>query len=327
MFGSLRLLSDELVRVSSVRRSGKHAGKKRDNIYARCLCTKCGREYNACKDNLVNGLVTQCKLCNVKQGHETQMKKLWGGIVPDELDRHIKRRWDAIKSRTEDPTHTSYARYGGRGIRLSAEFQNPLVFVAYVKSLPNASKALQIDRIDNNRGYERGNIRWVTGRVNCNNREITEKVVYNGIEMPISYFIAEHTHLCNTYVRNLIREGKTPEEIVAISNAAPSVDERARGWRRGTIIVEFAGERLSLMEFARRHVKHMVYQNVLKLYRRGKTLDEIIKWKKRSDIITYNGVDLHFKDFVRQHTRISYVYARKLYRDGKSLDEIAQWGR
>lgn len=317
------------MRVSSVRQHGKLKGKRRDNLVARCLCTKCGREYNVSKDNLVRGLVTQCKLCNVKQGHETSLKKLWGGILPDELDRYLKTRWDAIKDRTEDPTNKHYNRYGGRGIRLSDEFQDPRIFVAYVKSLPNAehAKDLQLDRIDNNKGYERGNLRWVTSRVNCNNRDMTIKISYKGKEIPISDFVRDYTDLSYAYVRTLVREGKTAAEIIELAKTMPNIEDRKKRWNSSTIFVEYSGERLSLRSFAQKHVRHMTYQHVRKLYNNGKTLDEIINWRKKSDVIIYKGEELHFKDFVSQHTKLSYVYARKLYRDGQSLDALAEWGR
>lgn len=171
MFGSLRLLSDELFRVSSIRQSGKRKGRPRVDLYARCLCTLCGTTVSVPKSNLLLGKTTQCKKCNVHAGHVTFIKKLWGGMIPDEFDRQIKTRWDGIKRRCEDPTSKNYARYGGRGIKLSDEFQDPRVFVEYVKTLPNASPELEIDRRDNNRGYERGNLRWVDRKTNVNNQE------------------------------------------------------------------------------------------------------------------------------------------------------------
>lgn len=313
MFGSLQLLSDELVRVSSVRQHGKLKGKKRNDIYVRCLCTKCGREYMANKNNLLRGLVTQCKRCNVKQGHETRLRNIWGGVLPDSMDRYLKGRWDAIKSRTEDPTHRSYGRYGGRGIKLSEEFQDPRVFVSYVRSLPDAERAkeLQIDRIDNSKGYERGNLRWVTPSVNSNNRDVTVKVTYDGEKMPLADFIREHTDLSYEYVRSLIKRGISPRKIAS--------------WVKNPLNVTYKGESMSLMEFSRRHVSNMSYNNVLKLHKKGYDLDEIIRWEKKSHDVCYKGVEMRFRSFVSKYTELSYPYASRLRREGRSLDELAEW--
>ena len=364
------------MRVYSVRRSGKLKGRKRANIYAKCFCTKCGRNVIVLKDSILSGRTTQCKLCNVKQGHETLLKKLWGGVVPDEFDRYLKTKWDSIKSRTEDPTNVNYHRYGGRGIRLSDEFQDPRIFVSYVKSLPNASAELQIDRIDNDRGYERGNLRWVTARENCNNRDVTVKINFNGGEMPLSEFVEKHTSLSYGYVAKMVKEGKRAEEILSTDKSTVPEKIRRIGLDRRTHLVRFNNEDMSLMDFARRFVPNMSYQNVLSLYRSGKDVDEIVKWKKahhrmvsyggesmtfpdfvrkhlkislpyanrlyykdgmsleelvnwkgKTDVVTYKGTEMHFKDFVSNHTGLAYSTARKMYREGKSLDEIAGWKR
>lgn len=341
--------------------SGKRVGSTRIDLYAHCVCTLCGTEVDVPKSNLLNGKTIQCKKCNVKAGHETFLRGLWGGRLPDDDDRWIKARWDAIRQRCYDPTSRYYHRYGGRGIGLSDEFKNPLVFVAYAKSLPNARPEMQIDRIDNNKGYERGNLRWVTAKANCNNQERSLHVVYNGVEMPIGEFARDYAKMSYQFVRTLYHAGKTPEEIV--------------NWEKDTISVTYNGETMSLMEFARRYVKHMSYQTVLKRYHQGKTLDElinwekikpkgvvykgewmslrqfclrytklsyefagklyrngvslddIVNWRKRYDTVTYNGEEMSFADFVRYHTTLSCTHARRLHRDGKSLDEIAHWKR
>ena len=280
--------------------------------------------------------------------------------MPDADDLWIKARWDAIRYRCYDPTSAHYHRYGGRGIRLSDEFLDPRVFVAYAKSLPDARPEMQLDRIDNSRGYERGNLRWVTAKVNCNNRETSVHITHNGVEMPIGEFAAKYTTLSRGHVRELYHAGKTSDEIV--------------NWERSGIFVTYAGDTMSLRQFAVRHAGHLTYQTVRrlyhdgvsldaiagwvkrkpagvtykgewmslrqfalrhtglsagfvgKLYRRGVSLDDIVNWRKKYETVSYHGVDMPFGDFVKNHTGISYSYARALYRAGKSLDEIAHWG-
>lgn len=323
-----------------------------------CICVKCGREIKVAKSSLLTGHTTQCKLCNVRQGHETFQKRLWGGKVPDSFDRYLKLKWNAIKRRCEDPTCKTYARYGGRGISLSNEFQDPRVFVEYVKSLPNASRKLQIDRIDNNRGYERGNLRWVTNQVNANNRECTRYIEYRGLKIPLIEFVREFTDLSYEYVKNLLKEGNSPDEIVSwnkhhknvvyngksmslrsfalrFTDMTPTnvrklylrgvpLDEIASWKKRAAERFMFNGESLTFPQFVKKYTK-VSLQCARSLKRKGKSLDDISKWRVRSDVITYKGVKMHFKDFVRRHTDMSYTYARQLYRHGKSIDEIAEW--
>lgn len=91
--------------------------------------------------------------------------------------------WKGMRSRCETPSSSNYARYGGRGIRVCAEWQHFEVF----RDWANANgyrDDLQIDRLDNDRGYEPGNCRWVTPRENTNNRGVTRKLEAFGETKP-----------------------------------------------------------------------------------------------------------------------------------------------
>lgn len=89
------------------------------------------------------------------------------------------RAWQLIRLRCLDPKHAAYPNYGGRGITMHASWVNdPAAFVAHVG--PRPSLKHEIDRIDNGRGYEPGNLRWVTRKVNSRNRRSTTTITYRG---------------------------------------------------------------------------------------------------------------------------------------------------
>ena len=265
MFGHLRLRSSELVRVSHTLQSGRRAGKTRTELYAQCTCTLCGTDVTVLKSNLLSGKTIQCKKCNVRAGHETLSRRLWGGKVPDETDRWIKDRWDGICRRCYDPTRKSYHRYGGRGIKLSAEFADPIAFVAYAKSLPGVSKDKQIDRIDNDKGYERGNLRWVSPRENARNQERSIYVVYNGVRMPLCEFVERHTKLSYTFALALHKRGIPAEEIA--------------NWRKNNEAITYNGAAMSFRHFVK-HYTELSCTYARKLYLSGKSLDAIANWRK-----------------------------------------------
>jgi hypothetical protein len=66
-------------------------------------------------------------------------------------------RWYEIKNRCTRPERKDWPRYGGRGITLCERWMVFDNFVADVGQPPFLGA--QLDRIDNDRGYEPGNVR------------------------------------------------------------------------------------------------------------------------------------------------------------------------
>jgi hypothetical protein len=114
-------------------------------------CPKCKTTFKTkicdAKHNRVNG----CKSCGRKTHGESGAKSSLYG------------RWLVMKDRCNNHNHKNYARYGGRGITVCKEFNESYeAYREYVTSLPDYNLSLSIDRIDNNKGYERGNLRWAS---------------------------------------------------------------------------------------------------------------------------------------------------------------------
>jgi hypothetical protein len=73
--------------------------------------------------------------------------------------------WRDIKARTTNTNHASYHHYGDRGIQLHFSWQtNPESFIKYILNAlgPKPSSKHSLDRIDNDKGYTPGNLRWAT---------------------------------------------------------------------------------------------------------------------------------------------------------------------
>jgi hypothetical protein len=93
-------------------------------------------------------------------------------------------RWKSIRQRCTNENSKAYKNYGCRGISLSVEFNDPVVFVEYISGLENCGiKGLTLDRIDNDKGYERGNLRWVNRSIQTQNQRISlkNKTGYKGV--------------------------------------------------------------------------------------------------------------------------------------------------
>jgi hypothetical protein len=79
-------------------------------------------------------------------------------------DHPLYSTWNGIVQRCTNPNFKQWEDYGGRGITVCDEWRNDSkVFLDYVDSElgPKPTRKHSIDRIDNDKGYEPGNIRWM----------------------------------------------------------------------------------------------------------------------------------------------------------------------
>ena len=90
-----------------------------------------------------------------------------------------------MKDRCYNPNFKDYKNYGGRGITICEEWQTPHSWKggrAFRKwALENGyADNLTLDRIDVNKGYSPENCRWVSMKVQGNNRRNNTSITYKG---------------------------------------------------------------------------------------------------------------------------------------------------
>ena len=81
----------------------------------------------------------------------------------------IVRIYHSMQCRCLNPNSIGWDRYGGRGITICHEWGNLESF--YKWAIKGYRPGLQIDRIDNSKGYSPDNCRWVTPKQQCRNRK------------------------------------------------------------------------------------------------------------------------------------------------------------
>lgn len=86
-------------------------------------------------------------------------------------DHPLYTRWYGLIRRCEQPSSRDYARYGARGITLCEAWHDFWVFVRDVGVPPTPTA--QLDRVDNSRGYEPGNVVWAEPGENNRNRGVS----------------------------------------------------------------------------------------------------------------------------------------------------------
>lgn len=88
--------------------------------------------------------------------------------------------WHSMKQRCYRKNNKDYERYGGRGIRICSEWLNDFKAFYNWSILNGYADDLTIDRIDTNGNYEPDNCRWVSVKVQNNNRRSCKLIEYNG---------------------------------------------------------------------------------------------------------------------------------------------------
>ena len=140
----------------------KNGNDKKGYALWLCLC-ECGNYATVRSDKLKSKNTSSCgclmveRFSDKKTTHGKSYHRLYGV-------------WRGIKQRCYYDKHVNYKNYGGRGIDVCSEWKDSFE-VFYNWSIDNGyKKGLEIDRIDNYKGYSPVNCRYVTKEENNNNK-------------------------------------------------------------------------------------------------------------------------------------------------------------
>jgi hypothetical protein len=120
---------------------------------------------------------------------------------------------NGMKQRGNNPKSSSYANYGGRGIKVCKEWVESSTKFYYWAKLSGYKQGLQIDRVDNWKGYEPNNCRWVPARVNIDNQRKRRMIEFRGEFATIMQW-SERSGLTEQHIRDALARGETPEAIL-----------------------------------------------------------------------------------------------------------------
>lgn len=159
--------------------------------------------------------------------------------------------WMHMRARCNRPNHPAYANYGGRGIRVCDEWNNPrggfVRFFAHVGKRPKGQ--FDLDRIDNARGYEPGNVRWATRKANAQNKRNNRMITIGDRTKCLSEW-AREAGLSVALVCYRLRSGWSAADAVGLgAGRGNALAAAERDY--GATTIEANGKTLTIAEWAK----------------------------------------------------------------------------
>lgn len=172
----------------------------------RCRCD-CGTEKLISTGSLRSGTTVSCGCYHREQqakAHTTH------GLLSHGKPHPLYYTWRGMLNRCYLRSSRTFARYGGRGVKVCEEWRND--FGQFVQDMGERPAGHSIDRIDNNGDYQPGNCRWASARQQGLNKRLTARD-----QAGTPYLLkAEANGIKETTYRMRLAKGWTHEEASTI---------------------------------------------------------------------------------------------------------------
>lgn len=187
---------------------GKGSRSNDNRIRWRCRCD-CGNETLVPTSHLKNGNTKSCGCLRKRIASNMFLKH---GHSNDSTYKS----WQAMKNRCTNSFTPDYKYYGGRGIKLDNSWYNFQNFIKDMGEKPTPQHT--IERIDNNKGYNKQNCKWATRLEQAQNTSFNRKFIFNGENLTMSE-IARRTNIPYDTLRFRInRQNMSIETAISVKN-------------------------------------------------------------------------------------------------------------
>lgn len=166
-------------------------------------CCDCGNESLVVGSSLLNGRSTGCKNHgHIKHGHSPMFGK----------KSRTYYAWSSMKKRCKVNSCDS-KNYFHRGISVCDRWMK---FKNFLEDMGECPNGLELDRIDNNKGYEPGNCRWVDEITQRRNQRNFKHYDLNGLSMSLIDWSKKTGITYNTLIKRMCRS-KWPFEKAVLT--------------------------------------------------------------------------------------------------------------
>lgn len=136
-----------------------------------CVCD-CGGKVTAHGSNIRRGITASCGCLHREATGRSSRKH-----GQCKTEQYLA--WERMKKRCSPSNKKESHLYFDRGILVCPEWSHDFqAFIDHIGEMPPG--VFQVDRIDNDKGYQPGNVRWATPRQNARNRRGTYRWHING---------------------------------------------------------------------------------------------------------------------------------------------------
>jgi hypothetical protein len=163
---------------------------------------------------------TTTKAGKVKSGHTKSCGCLNSEVTAKRNTTHglsyslAYNSWRGMKERCDNPKHSHYARYGGRGIGYDQSWQS---FEAFFADMGECPADHSLDRIDGSAGYSAQNCRWATEETQQNNTRQNVRITLNGESLTAAQW-ARKLEIPVQRIYSRIRNGWSHERALSPMN-------------------------------------------------------------------------------------------------------------
>ena len=144
----------------------RYSHSKNNHRYWMCRC-ECGKEVSVITSSLKTGNTKSCGCMQNRPKHNESRTKLYSV-------------WNGIRQRCNNKNSKHYKNYGGRGITVCEEWDNSYESFREWALNNGYKQGLEVDRIDNDKGYYPENCRLTTHKQQQSNKRTNRMIEFNG---------------------------------------------------------------------------------------------------------------------------------------------------